>query len=293
MARSLRVSQQSIEAVKQAMVFCGYLHQQDLADAVTLSLSTVNRFVNGKAVDVSAFKTICEQLGLRWQYIADSSDIKQIDVNLGSGLGVNIEEVNIDPTLSYILHISDLHFGTTDNARTWYAQLAEDLHYELSCSRLDAVIISGDIASKSTPDEYGAAKLFINRLSQEFQLEPHQIVIVPGNHDINWQISEAAYFRLTIENSQKGTDEYLTNEQGQFILGKNEEQYKQRFINFSRFYEAIKGELYPLDYEQQYSLQHLIEQNLLILSLNSAWQIDHSDKYNASINSEAQRLCWA
>jgi hypothetical protein len=58
MARSLRVNQQSIKAVKQAMVFCGYLHQQDLADAAMLSLSTVNRFVNGKAVDVSAFKVL-------------------------------------------------------------------------------------------------------------------------------------------------------------------------------------------------------------------------------------------
>jgi serine/threonine protein kinase/transcriptional regulator with XRE-family HTH domain len=287
MARSLRVSQKSIEAVKQAMVRSEYPRQRDLADALMLSLSTISRFFNGKAIDVSKFIEICKLLGLRWQDVADSSDIEQVNVNFGSGLGTNIEKVNIARTLSHVLHLSDLHFGTTDNARTWYAQLAEDLRYKLSCSRLDAVIISGDIASKSTPDEYAAAKLFINRLSQEFQLEPHQIVIVPGNHDINWQISEAAYFRLTLENSQEGTEEYLTNEQRQFILGKNKEQYKQRFINFSRFYEAIKGELYPLDYEQQYSLQYLPEQNLLILGLNSAWQIDHRDKYNASINSEA------
>ena len=186
-----------------------------------------------------------------------------------------------------VLHISDLHFGTTDNARTWYAKLAEDLRYELACFRLDAVIISGDIASKSNPDEYAAAQLFVNRLSQEFQLESHQIVIVPGNHDINWQISEAAYFRITSENSQQETEEYLTDEQGRFIGGTNPEQHKQRFINFSKFYEAIRGEVYPLDYEQQYTLQHLPEQKLLILGLNSAWQIDHINKRNLSINSEA------
>ncbi len=186
-----------------------------------------------------------------------------------------------------VLHISDLHFGTTDNARTWYAKLAEDLRYELACSRLDAVVISGDIASKSNPDEYAAAQLFVNRLSQEFQLEPHQIVIVPGNHDINWQISEAAYFRITTENSQQGSEEYLTDEQGRFIGGTNPEQHKQRFINFSKFYEAIRGEVYPLDYEQQYTLQHLPEQKLLILGLNSAWQIDHINKRNLSINAEA------
>jgi transcriptional regulator with XRE-family HTH domain len=217
MTRSLKVRQKSIETVKQAMMRNGYPRQRDLADALMLSLSTVSKFVNGKAIDVSNFIEICERLGLRWQDVADSGEIEQVDVNFGIGLGANIEEVNIAPALSHVLHLSDLHFGTTDNARTWYAQLAEDLRYELACSRLDAVIISGDIATKSTPDEYAAAKLFINSLSQEFQLEPHQIVIVPGNHDINWQISEAAYFRLTLENSQEGSEEYLTNEQGQFI----------------------------------------------------------------------------
>ncbi|MDZ8226504.1 protein kinase domain-containing protein [Nostoc sp. ChiVER01] len=187
-----------------------------------------------------------------------------------------------------VLHLSDLHFGTTDNARTWYAQLAEDLRYELGCSRLDALIISGDIASKSTPDEYAAAQLFINRLSQEFNLESQKIVIVPGNHDVNWQLAEAAYSRINTEYSQEGIEEYLTDENGEFIEGLDKEQYKQRFINFSRFYEVIKGELYPLEYNQQYSLQHLPEQNLLILGLNSAWQIDHRrNKYRASINSEA------
>ncbi|MEH1780340.1 MAG: metallophosphoesterase [Nostoc sp.] len=124
-----------------------------------------------------------------------------------------------------VLHLSDLHFGTTDNARTWYAQLAEDLRYELGCSRLDALIISGDIASKSTPDEYAAAQLFINRLSQEFHLESQKIVIVPGNHDVNWQLAEAAYSRINTEYSQEGIEKYLTDENGEFIEGLDKEQY--------------------------------------------------------------------
>ncbi|WP_414622769.1 metallophosphoesterase [Calothrix sp. CCY 0018] len=281
--RSLKASQKGIAIVKQAISRRG-LTQQYLAEGSMLTRVTVSKFIHGKPVNTFAFKQICQQLYLNWEEIADLSDIDQVDVNVGSGLGANIDTV---PTLSHVLHISDLHFGTTDNARTWYAKLAEDLRYESSCSRLDAVIISGDIASQSNPDEYAAAQLFINRLSQEFQLEPHQIVIVPGNHDINWKISETAYFRITIENSQQETEEHLTDERGKFIRGKNPEQHKQRFINFSRFYEAIKGELYPLDYEQQYTLQHLPEQKLLMLGLNSAWQIDHIDKHNASINSEA------
>jgi tetratricopeptide (TPR) repeat protein len=189
--------------------------------------------------------------------------------------------------LSQVLHLSDLHFGTTDNARSWYAQLAEDLRYELNCSRLDALILSGDIASQSTPDQYAAAQLFISRLCQEFQLEPQQIVIVPGNHDLNWELAESAYIRTNQEDYQGELREgcYL-EESGSVIKIRDEAIYKQRFAHFSRFYQEITGDNYPLEYDQQYSLQHLPEQNLLILGLNSAWQIDHHYPSRASINPE-------
>jgi tetratricopeptide (TPR) repeat protein len=196
--------------------------------------------------------------------------------------------LGIGNLLSHVLHLSDLHFGTTDNARIWYAQLAEDLRYELNCSRLDALILSGDIASKSTSEEYAAAKLFINRLCQEFQLESHQIVIVPGNHDVNWELAEEAYI-LTNQEDYDGElrEGCYIEESASLIKLRDEEKYKQRFTHFSQFYQEIKGEDYSLEYDQQYSLQHLPEQNLLILGLNSAWQIDHYYKSRASIHPDA------
>ncbi len=170
-------------------------------------------------------------------------------------------KLEIGNRLSQVLHLSDLHFGTTDNARIWYAQLAEDLRYELNCSRLDALILSGDIASKSTPDEYAAAQLFISRLCQEFQLDPQQIAIVPGNHDLNWELAESAYIGTNREDYQGELKEgcYL-EESGSVIKVRDEAIYKQRFAHFSRFYQEITGNNYPLEYDQQYSLQHLPEQ---------------------------------
>ncbi|MBD2214628.1 tetratricopeptide repeat protein [Nostoc linckia FACHB-104] len=269
--RSPKINQNSIKTLRLALRRSG-ASQQDIAEELGLSLTTVRRFFSGQPIQSSVFLKICQKLELDWQEFVDIE---------------NKYEENA-ARLSHVLHLSGLHFGTTDNARTWYAQLAEDLRYELGCSRLDTLIISGDIASKSTPDEYAAAQLFLNRLSQEFYLESQKIVIVPGNHDVNWQLAEAAYSIINTEYSQEGIEEYLTDENGEFIEGLDKEQYKQRFINFSRFYEVIKGEFYPLEYNQQYSLQHLPEQNLLILGLNSAWQIDHRrNKYRASINSEA------
>jgi predicted RNase H-like nuclease (RuvC/YqgF family) len=49
-----------------------------------------------------------------------------------------------------ILHLSDLHFGTLNQAQLWSNQLAEDLRNELNISSLDAFILSGDVANKST-----------------------------------------------------------------------------------------------------------------------------------------------
>ncbi len=48
-----------------------------------------------------------------------------------------------------LLHVSDLHFGTEADARTWSGQLSEDLANGLGCKRLDALILSGDIATRS------------------------------------------------------------------------------------------------------------------------------------------------
>jgi len=186
--------------------------------------------------------------------------------------------------IMHILHLSDLHFGTLDQANLWSSQLAEDLRNDLDIPQLDALILSGDIANYSTPDEYNAAQQFLNKLRQQFPLTPEQIILVPGNHDINWEQAENAY-RIERRKNYKGElREGCYIDRGDIIEIRDEEGYKQRFANFSNFYQAIKGEPYPLDYEQQGILHHLTEQNLLILGLNSAWQLDHHYKTRANIH---------
>jgi 3',5'-cyclic AMP phosphodiesterase CpdA/DNA polymerase III delta prime subunit len=187
-----------------------------------------------------------------------------------------------------ILHLSDLHFGSSENADNWYNQLAEDLYQELKCLPLDVLILSGDIANKSTPEEYNAAKQFINKISEEFHLQPEQIVIVPGNHDLNWGLAKKAYKLIDIEDLQGTlTEGFYIKESESVIRVRDEEKYQQRFTHFSQFYQAIKNKPYPLEYEQQAILHHFPAQNLLILGLNSAWQLDHHYKSRASIRPEA------
>ncbi len=228
-----------------------------------------------------------------------------------------------------IIHLSDLHFGTEENARLWSSQLVQDVRREMNLSTIDALILSGDIANKATEAEYKAAQLFLNELKKEFNLQPNQIIIVPGNHDIdrnpvkkayknNYQgelkegfgqgyfdqgyfvkkINEFGKYSLT-DKHRKCTWEFSNNKQSDkdsdkdkdsFFLVRHEETYKQRFKNFSDFYQYIKGEPYPLEDKEQGILNYFPDQKLLIVGFNSAWKINHIDPdhlTDANINNEA------
>jgi 3',5'-cyclic AMP phosphodiesterase CpdA len=197
----------------------------------------------------------------------------------------------------HILHLSDLHFGTPDQAQIWSNQLVQDLRNELNIASLDALILSGDIANKSTESEYKAARKFLDYFRQDFHLEPEQIIIVPGNHDLNWEKSEEAYTPVNrkyyqgstiLLNGEKRADSnHAIDDGGRFIEQQDEDEYKERFFYFSQFYQSIKGTPYPKDYEEQYTIAPFPSKKLLILGLNSAWQLDHHYKERASINMNA------
>jgi hypothetical protein len=192
-----------------------------------------------------------------------------------------------------ILHLSDLHFGTLTDATIWYSQLAYDLKAELGVTALDALILSGDIAAKSTSSEYMAAAQFLRDLCKEFALTPIQVIIVPGNHDLSWPRSREAYARVRLVDyrgvrDEKGSpDQHCAIDEGEFVEVLNSTKYKRRFNGFRRFYKAVKGEPYPVHYGQQGTVHHLAAHNLLILGLNSAWEVDHHYVGRASICPDA------
>ncbi len=135
------------------------------------------------------------------------------------------------------------------------------------------------------PEEYQAAQQFIDNLRQDFPLDPKQIVLVPGNHDLNWKLAKQAYQLCDLEDYDgELKDGHYIKVSEEVIRVRDEAKYQQRFAHFSQFYQAIKGQPYPLDYDQQAIIDHFPDQNLLILGLNSAWQLDHHFKDRASID---------
>ncbi len=170
----------------------------------------------------------------------------------------------------YILHLSDLHFsGKEGEDSRWFGQLSEDLTSELQCPNLDLVIVSGDIANHADEAEYEAAKQFLYLLCLRFSLQQSKVVIVPGNHDVNWNIGDKAYQKVGNE------------------IRCVTEKHQQRFKPFADFYRGVRNEPYLLDYQDQGILYHFPEQKILILGLNSAWKLDRFQTQDADINSDA------
>jgi 3',5'-cyclic AMP phosphodiesterase CpdA len=168
-----------------------------------------------------------------------------------------------------------------------YAQLAADLRQQ-GVDRLDALVVSGDLVNRATADEYAAAGLFLEKLKSGFGLTSHAVVLVPGNHDVSWAHGKRAY-RLVERAEVKGelvAGTYI--EHGPEVVGlRDDEAYRLRFAPFAELYEKVKGEPYPLGYDQQATIATLPEAGLCILGLNSAWEIDHHFRDRASLDMSA------
>ena len=77
MARSLKVSLQYIDRVKQAVKRNGFPSQKALATELGLSLSTIKSFLNGRPVDYLNFVEIADKLGQNWQEISQVNETSQ------------------------------------------------------------------------------------------------------------------------------------------------------------------------------------------------------------------------
>lgn len=110
-----------------------------------------------------------------------------------------------------ILQISDIHFKRLPDAKDEYTQLKERLYEKMEeivkDSKIDCILICGDVAFSGNPDEYEhKAKVFINRLCDITQCEAAQVYMVPGNHDKN-RNAEYNHTRTLLRESMLKSDE--------------------------------------------------------------------------------------
>lgn len=99
----------------------------------------------------------------------------------------------------YILHLSDLHFGSqhayaipnTKSGIIGRQPLIDSICRDLAVqnihlSEVALVLITGDLTCTANAQEFNEAFRFTEELKQRFGLSAGQIVCVPGNHDIEW-----------------------------------------------------------------------------------------------------------
>lgn len=191
--------------------------------------------------------------------------------------------------LIHILHLSDIHLGTQEDAHKYLMQLETDLRRELEVNHLEYLVLSGDAADKSTPEEYQAAFELVDGLANRFGLEPERVIIVPGNHDLNWDLSKQAYsfvFKEALPDPLLEGKYILAGDVG--VLVRDDDSYRQRFAHFSEhFYKRIYGRAYPLDYVDQAFLWFRPDDCIVFLALNSCWEIDYHFHKRAGIHMEA------
>jgi DNA polymerase III delta prime subunit len=216
------------------------------------------------------------------------------------------------PSLVSILHISDIHrspSAPTDNT-TLLGPLLDDvrLHYPEENERKDkgqpplippvVVVVSGDLTYYSLKEEYQEAAAFLTQLAKDSGIEKSKVVIVPGNHDLNFGESEKCYTRVsravwerrpTFEapyreavKKERGKDRYWQ---------KDEASYTQRFRYFKefldQFYAGTSVAKYPLQREQMYTIYDFSKQfGIVIVGFNSCDETDHLDR-RAFINTSA------
>lgn len=167
-----------------------------------------------------------------------------------------------------IIHISDLHISTdtsvsklcvtSDSMIKDEVSAFERIFLQFKRTYIDYedtfLIISGDISNSGSASEYELANSFINKL----EVRKQNILIIPGNHDINWADNEVAWAK---EIAEKG---------GKENARKPFEFQKEKFNNFSTFYDTFFEGVKTFNPEKIIvDVLDIASEQLLIVGINS------------------------
>ena len=209
-----------------------------------------------------------------------------------------------------ILHSADSHRGK-DHTITNSSLLTSLINYrekytiteEPLIQTPDIIIACGDIIRGSTSkdnsdqeiqQQYAEAIDFLNNLANKFLGgQKERIVLVPGNHDVDWKYSKESMEQIDIaqifDSNKQVKAKYLTQAINQhsnirwswsdlsFYKVKDQRIYKKRFEAFTRFYsEFYNGKRsYSHSPENQYDVFDFPEFAISIVGYNSCYNTDH------------------
>ncbi len=114
---------------------------------------------------------------------------------------------SVDEATPVLVHLSDIHFGSKtpggkslhrffdgDNSQSLSAHFRDEFdnisgHFKFDSGRM-YLVVSGDLAYRAVKQEFTDAKKSIEEICQRLGIPKNRVIIVPGNHDINWALSQ-------------------------------------------------------------------------------------------------------
>jgi formylglycine-generating enzyme required for sulfatase activity/predicted MPP superfamily phosphohydrolase len=170
------------------------------------------------------------------------------------------------------LHLSDLHFRAGER-HAWdedivLRALLDDVQARIENGLTpDVILVSGDIAFQSAPEEYALAGQFFDELLKATGLPKTRLFTVPGNHDVDRQaISRGAKAIASSLDSRQAVDEVLTAAVDRRLIFR-------KFNYYADFVSGYFGGRLVFDDEHYFYVQplDLADRRVAVLGLNSAW----------------------
>jgi 3',5'-cyclic AMP phosphodiesterase CpdA len=177
-----------------------------------------------------------------------------------SKLEDGLQKRNTDKKDGFILDLSDLHYTSDLDEENEAYLLINDLKTvyfgnsdnKLRLKDIDYMVICGDLVENGAEEiAFTKALNFINIVSNKLKIPNERIIIVPGNHDLSWAVTMAAY-HLAI-GTPGVNDKTVTNVGSDiFYLKRNDSEWEKKFTNYSSFlYEKLYGIPYPTNPKEQ------------------------------------------
>jgi hypothetical protein len=191
-----------------------------------------------------------------------------------------------------ILHISDLHKQNEDDYDNVLQSLKDDcFRYckDFSLPKPEVIVVTGDVIKGGTPSEinvqYTQVEDFLNKLTEFFlENDKSRIIIVPGNHDIDWNKSREAMIPLKLDKeinvlkllAEDSKLRWSWNDLSLYRIS-NESLYNARLDGFIKFFNNFYGGMftYPINPKEQYIIFDIRDLDVAFVGYNSCYNNDH------------------
>jgi 3',5'-cyclic AMP phosphodiesterase CpdA len=162
-----------------------------------------------------------------------------------------------------VLHVSDTQFGRYHRFSpedSLAGNLLRDVRElgGIGVPPIDLVIFSGDITERGKSAEFEQAREFLDQVCRALRLAPDRVVVVPGNHDVNWYLSQMEFMQWQDEHDD----------------AEPPPPYPRKWGHYREFVTGLHGPA-AFTEEQPYRLHRFDDLRVVVAAMNSTIKESH------------------